>query len=156
MNQKTVFITGASRGIGRAIALSFAAAGYNLAVCCLKNTTMLNDLKEEICSRYNVDCLTLTGDVGDYKTAENMITQTLARFHRIDVLVNNAGVSYIGLLTDMTPEAWQHIVQTNLTSVFNTCRLAVPYGTASFRKNHQYFIRLGMLRRFLRSCLFCN
>lgn len=126
MNQKTVFITGASRGIGRAIASSFAAAGYNLAVCCLKNTSMLNELKEEICSRYDVDCLTLTGDVGDYKVVENMIEQTLTRFHRIDVLVNNAGISYIGLLTDMTPDAWQYIVQNNLTSVFNTCRLTVP------------------------------
>ena len=55
-----------------------------------------------------------------------MISETIARFHHIDVLVNNAGISYIGLLTDMSPDDWQRIVNTNLTSVFNSCRLAVP------------------------------
>lgn len=52
-----------------------------------------------------------------------MISETIARFHHIDVLVNNAGISYIGLLTDMSPDDWQRIVNTNLTSVFNSCRL---------------------------------
>lgn len=126
MNRKTVFITGASRGIGRAIALRFAAAGYNLAICCMKNKTLLDTLKEDICSHYHVDCLAFTGDTGDYSTIEYMMKETFSRFHTIDILVNNAGISYIGLLTDMTPDDWHHIVNTNLTSVFNCCHLVIP------------------------------
>ncbi|MGN0205122.1 MAG: elongation factor P 5-aminopentanone reductase [Coprococcus sp.] len=126
MHKKTVFITGASRGIGRAIALRFAAAGYNLAVCCLNNKTMLDTLKSEVCSQYGVDCLTFTGDTGDYHVMKNILDLTFSRYHQIDVLVNNAGISYIGLLTDMGPDDWHRIVNTNLTSVFNCCRLTVP------------------------------
>lgn len=123
---KTVFITGASRGIGRAIALRFAAAGYQLALCCRQNTRMLEALRIQIISQYHTDCLIYTGDVGDYQQLQDMITDTLQHFHHIDVLVNNAGISYIGLLTDMSPDDWQRIINTNLTSVFNTCRLIVP------------------------------
>ena len=123
---KTVFITGASRGIGRAIAIRFAAAGYQLALCCRQNTQLLENLQQLIISQYHTDCLIFTGDTGDYHQLEAMISETIARFHHIDVLVNNAGISYIGLLTDMSPDDWQRIVNTNLTSVFNSCRLAVP------------------------------
>lgn len=125
-NKRTVFITGASRGIGRAIALRFAAAGYQLALCCRHNTQMLHDLQQQIIRQYETDCLIYTGDTGDYHQVEAMIADTLHHFHQIDVLVNNAGISYIGLLTDMSPDDWHQIVNTNLTSVFNTCRLTVP------------------------------
>ena len=101
---KTVFITGASRGIGRAIAIRFAAAGYQLALCCRQNTQLLEDLQQLIISQYHTDCLIFTGDTGDYRQLEAMISETIARFHHIDVLVNNAGISYIGLLTDMSPD----------------------------------------------------
>lgn len=124
--RKTAFITGASRGIGRAIALAFAGAGYDLALCCLRNKTMLEELKTEICGQYPVDCLIFTGDVGDYGQTSAMIQGTLDRFGHIDVLVNNAGISHIGLLTDMSPQEWQRVIDTNLTSVFNCCHLTVP------------------------------
>lgn len=101
---KTVFITGASRGIGRAIAIRFAAAGYQLALCCRQNTQLLENLQQLIISQYHTDCLIFTGDTGDYHQLEAMISETIARFHHIDVLVNNAGISYIGLLTDMSPD----------------------------------------------------
>ena len=123
---KTVFITGASRGIGRAIALRFAAAGYKLALCCRRNSQKLEELQKVIIDEYHTDCLIYTADTGDYTQMAHMITDILSHFHHIDVLVNNAGISYIGLLTDMTFEDWQQIVSTNLTSVFNSCRLTVP------------------------------
>ena len=85
---KTVFITGASRGIGRAIAIRFAAAGYQLALCCRQNTQLLEDLQQLIISQYHTDCLIFTGDTGDYRQLEAMISETIACFHHIDVLVN--------------------------------------------------------------------
>ncbi len=127
MHRKTVLITGASRGIGRAIALHFAAAGYRLVVCCLSRTDILESLRQEVTMHYGTDCLTFTGDIGDYQTTCHLFEQIETRFGHLDVLINNAGISYIGLLTDMTPEDWQRIVTTNLTSVFNCCRLAVPH-----------------------------
>lgn len=126
MRRKTVLITGASRGIGRAIALRFAAAGYDLAVCCLSNTAMLENLKKEVFDRYGTDCLIFTGDVGDYQTVCRLFKQIDVHFGRLDVLINNAGISYVGLLTDMTSGDWERIVNTNLTAVFHCSKLAVP------------------------------
>ena len=128
MNQstKTVFITGASRGIGRAIAIRFAAAGYRLALCCRHNSQLLKELREIIVTQYHTDCLIYTADAGCYSQMASMIDDVIQHFHHIDVLVNNAGISYIGLLTDMTPDDWQNMLSTNLTSVFNSCRLTVP------------------------------
>lgn len=128
MNQttKTVFITGASRGIGRAIAIRFAAAGYRLALCCRHNSDMLRELQTLITEQYHTDCLIYTADTGNYSQMASMLNDTIQHFHHIDVLVNNAGISYIGLLTDMSSEDWQNILNTNLTSVFNSCRLTVP------------------------------
>ena len=130
MNQttKTVFITGASRGIGRAIAIRFAAAGYRLALCCRHNSDMLRKLQTLITEQYHTDCLIYTADTGNYSQMASMLNDTIQHFHHIDVLVNNAGISYIGLLTDMSSEDWQNILNTNLTSVFNSCRL---YGDAA-------------------------
>lgn len=123
---KTALITGASRGIGAAIARAFAGAGYHLALCCHKNEEKLLQLSEELKEQYRIRTITFTGDVGDYTFMDEMITQTLSAFGGIDVLVNNAGISYIGLLTDMDITDWDKIVATNLTSVFSACRLVVP------------------------------
>ena len=123
---KTAFITGASRGIGRAIAKSFAGAGYNLALCCHHSKEKLLSLAEQLRKECHVQVLAFAGDVSDYDFVEKMTEETLNTFHKIDVLINNAGISYIGLLTDMSVEDWNHIVSTNLTSVFHTCRCIVP------------------------------
>ena len=122
----SALITGASRGIGKAIAETFAEAGYNLALCCHNSEKELLSLAEELREQHSVQILTFVGDVADYPFVERMAEETLAAFHRIDVLINNAGISYIGLLTDMSLEDWNHIVATNLTSVFSTCRCIVP------------------------------
>ena len=123
---KTAVITGASRGIGAAIAKRLAADGYHLALCCRRNQKQLCELAETLQREYHVQIRCFAGDVADYSFVEQMIAQTLAEFGQIDVLVNNAGISYIGLLTDMSIEDWNRIVATNLTSVFSACRLAVP------------------------------
>jgi 3-oxoacyl-[acyl-carrier protein] reductase len=123
--RKTALITGASRGIGAAIARKFAQAGYDLVLCCRQSETELQQLSEQL-SEYGVTVKTYIGDVGDNLFVEHMISQTIEEFGKIDVLINNAGISYIGLLTDMSVEDWNRIVSTNLTSVFLTCRSAVP------------------------------
>jgi len=125
MELKTVLVTGASRGIGKAISLKFAKEGYNLVITCLRSPEDLMDTKREI-ERLSVSCMTFVGDMGDYETVKTLKFLVQERFDSVDVIVNNAGISHIGLLTDMNIMEWNRIVQTNLTSVFNTCNLFVP------------------------------
>lgn len=125
MSKKTVLVTGASRGIGKAIAVKFAKKGYNVAISCLHSKDRLMQTKRELES-YQVSCLPFLGDMGDLDQCSAMFSQIRKQFGPLDVLVSNAGISYIGLLQDMPPEAWDKIIKTNLTSVFNCCRLAIP------------------------------
>lgn len=124
--KQTALITGASRGIGAALAETFAHAGYQLALCCHKSQEQLRDLADQLQKKYHTPVLIFIGDVGEYAFVEDMVKQTLDTFGAIDVLINNAGISYIGLLTDMTIDDWNQIVATNLTSVFSACRCTVP------------------------------
>lgn len=124
--KQTALITGASRGIGAALAETFAHAGYQLALCCHKSQEQLRDLADQLQKKYHIPVLIFIGDVGEYAFVEDMVKQTLDTFGSIDVLINNAGISYIGLLTDMTIDDWNQIVATNLTSVFSACRCTVP------------------------------
>lgn len=124
---KTVLITGASRGIGCAIAVSFAKAGYQLVITCSKTGSALSELKTELERDYHVDVLTSVGDISDFSYVEELFRMINKRFSGVDVLINNAGISYVGLLEDMTIDEWNHIVGVNLTSVFSTCKLAIGY-----------------------------
>ena len=86
----------------------------------------LIELVQRLQEQYHTTVLVRIGDVGDYAFVKTMVDATLEAFGSIDVLINNAGISYIGLLTDMSIEDWNRIVATNLTSVFSTCRCVVP------------------------------
>ena len=125
MARKTVLVTGASRGIGKAIAMKYAAKGYNVVITCVRRKEELLKTQLEV-EALGDECLAWVGDAGDYASCEELFEKIKERFGSLDVLVNNAGISYIGLLQDMKPEEWEHIVRTNLTSVFNCCRLAIP------------------------------
>lgn len=125
MAQKTVLVTGASRGIGKAIAVKFAKKGYGVAINCVNSRERLMQAKKEI-EGYQVPCLAYVGDMGKMEDCEELFEQIRKQFGSLDVLVNNAGISYIGLLQDMTPADWDRIIRTNLTSVFNCCKLAIP------------------------------
>lgn len=124
---KTVLITGASRGIGRAIAAAFAAAGCRLVITCVNSREELLSLKQELEAQFHVDILTSIGDVSSYSYMQQLFSEVTEHFGGVDVLINNAGISHIGLLSDMTIEEWNRIVNTNLTSVFSSCKLAIPY-----------------------------
>ncbi len=125
MNKKTVLVTGSSRGIGKAIAVKFAKKGYNVIINCAHDEETLLKVKAEI-EAYQVSCHAYLGDMGDIGIARELFHQIKKLYGSINVLVNNAGISYIGLFTDMTPEDWNRVITTNLTSVYNCCSLAIP------------------------------
>lgn len=125
MNRKTALITGASRGIGKALALKLAGEGYQLSVICQKHPEELQKVKEA-CIKAGQDCLCFQGDVGDFSFIKETIQQTCTYFSTIDLLINNAGISYVGLLTDMSPEQWEQLLSTNLTALYNTCHEVIP------------------------------
>lgn len=124
-NRKTVLITGSSKGIGKAIALRFAKEGYNLVINGSKDKEKLEETKAEI-EKFNVACLAFLGDMGDYHKVKELFKLIKEEFGHLDVLVNNAGISYVGLLSDMTWHDWDKVIRTNLTSVYNCCSLAIP------------------------------
>lgn len=122
---KTVVVTGASRGIGRAVSIYYAQNGFNVCICCRKNSEMLEKVRQEILN-YGVECIAYTGDIGNFQKCETFFKLIAQSYSKIDILVNNAGTSHIGLLQDMSPDEWHNIVEANLTSVFNCCKLAIP------------------------------
>ena len=126
MNKKTVLVTGASRGIGRAIALAFANAGYHVFLNCNHSITALDKVRAEIEALPNGSCDMVIGDVGNSKAVDEMFRRIHKSCDALDVLVNNAGIAHIGLLADMSDKEWNRIIQTNLSSVFYCCRAAVP------------------------------
>lgn len=128
---KTVIITGASRGIGRAAALEFGKLRYNVVINCVKNAALLEEVKEEIIS-YGANCISFVGDVSEFETARRLFEAATAAFGSIDVLVNNAGISKIGLFQDLSPDEWNNIMNTNVGSVYNCCHFAIP----EMLKNH--------------------
>ena len=118
-------VTGASRGIGKAIAVKFAKKGYDVAINCIRNEERLMQAKKEI-EGYQADCVAYVGDMGDSGCCREFYKMVKKQLGTPDVLVNNAGISYIGLLQDMSDEDWNRIIQANLTSVFNCCRQVIP------------------------------
>ena len=118
---KTAVITGASRGIGEAVALKFAKKGYNTAICCHSNSYMLENVRDKIIST-GMKCISYTGDMSDSSCVEDFFSYIYKYYNSVDVLVNNAGVSYVGLLSDMSDEDWNRVINTNLNSVFYCCR----------------------------------
>ena len=111
---KNALITGASRGIGRAIAIEFARSGYDLTLCCIRNIDSLEELAADLTDTYKVKCSAYQADVSDPDAVKDL-------FEKIEppsVLINNAGISYVGLICDMTDEDWKNTIDTNLSSVF--------------------------------------
>lgn len=119
-------ITGASGEIGSAISRKLAGEGYDLALFGNRNTDSLAETAR-LCRREEGLADIFTGDLGNPATARELLSRAMDGRDRIDLLVNCAGVSYIGLLTDMTDSDWSDIISTNLSSAFYTCRFAIPY-----------------------------
>jgi len=124
--KNVVLVTGASRGIGKEIAIKFAKEGYPIIINCNNSVKKLEELKEYITSTYNVQCLDIAGNIADSSFVNEMFEQTEREIGEIGILINNAGISHIGLLSDMSDDEWDNILSTNLSSVFYTSRRAIP------------------------------
>jgi len=119
-SKKTAMITGASRGIGAACAELFAKEGYDLILICKNSEALLRHTAKTLEQTYGISCSVHIGDIGDW----HFVDRVFETITTLDVLVNNAGISHIGLLTDMTPEEWLHIMNVNLNACFYTGRHA--------------------------------
>ena len=121
---KGIIITGAARGIGRAIALECARRGANIAINFVKSQAQAEDLKSEIES-LGVRALAFQCDVGELKAVREMVNAVKKEFGAIDCLVNNAGLTRDKVIVMMTEEDWEQVIRTNLTGPFNFIRAAV-------------------------------
>ncbi len=124
MKNLTAIVTGASRGIGRCIAKTFAENGYNVVINYSKSEEKALELKKEL-TENGFNCETFKADIGNHIESKALIDFCIEKYGNIDVLVNNAGISQIKLFTDITPDEWNNMVHTNLTGVFNCTQNAI-------------------------------
>lgn len=125
-SEKVVLVTGAARGIGREIAITMAKAGYDIAINARKITEEVENLKNEIEKEYEVNVAIVLGDVSKFEEAENIVKQTIESLGKIDVLVNNAGITKDGLLMRMSKEDFESVINVNLEGTFNVTRNVIP------------------------------
>jgi NAD(P)-dependent dehydrogenase (short-subunit alcohol dehydrogenase family) len=122
---RVAVVTGASRGLGRAIAIALAEAGASVALAARSKPDL-----EETAARvetHGVRALVAPTDVSHYAAVEALMGETVAALGRLDVVVNNSGIGTVVPMAEATPEEWARTVAVNLTGVFNGCRAAAPY-----------------------------
>lgn len=118
---KVALVTGGSRGIGRATVLALAGAGAAVAINYAVNVAAAEQTLQQV-REAGGQGMIIRADVSDYQACEEMVRTVLDRFQRIDVLVNNAGVTRDNLLVRMKPEEWDTVIRTNLTGIYNCTR----------------------------------
>ncbi|WMN06273.1 3-oxoacyl-[acyl-carrier-protein] reductase [Marivirga arenosa] len=124
LDGKTALITGASKGIGKAIAQKYAEQGANVAFTFLSSMEKGQALEKELADAYGVKVKGYRSDASDFKAAEELIAGVVADFGSLDILVNNAGITKDNLLMRMTEEMWDDVININLKSCFNTVKAA--------------------------------
>lgn len=123
---KVALITGATRGIGKQIALTLAKDGYNIVLNYRKENAELEELKNEI-EKNDVKCLTVKGDVSNFDDCERFVKEAIEEFGNIDVLVNNAGITKDMLLARMKKEDFEQVIDVNLVGTFNVTKNVINY-----------------------------
>lgn len=124
---KTVLITGSTRGIGKSTAIEFAKNNYNIVINYLQNDKLAKELKEFIETTYKIEVLTIKADISIEEEVINMIDIIIKKFNTIDVLVNNAGIAIDTTIEDKTIDNFKKILDTNLIGTFLTCKYASKY-----------------------------
>jgi 3-oxoacyl-[acyl-carrier protein] reductase len=121
MNNKTVLITGGSRGIGKAMVYAFSKAGYNVLLNFNRSEGLANKIAEEL------DNVKVYGaDVSDQESVNAMVNYCREVFGSVDVLINNAGISCVGLFQDLSLDEWNRLMGVNLTGTYNTIKAVLP------------------------------
>jgi 3-oxoacyl-[acyl-carrier protein] reductase len=127
MNEnKVALITGGTRGIGKEIAMELAENGFDIALNYRSEKDAQSNVKEEI-EKLGVRCELVKADVSNFEQCEEMVKETIEKFGRIDVLVNNAGITKDGLIMRMKKEDFESVIDVNLTGTFNVTRNVIPY-----------------------------
>ena len=125
--KKVALITGGSRGIGKAIAKKFASKGYNLVINYVSENTDIEGLTKELTEYLKIEVLFVKTDVTNFESCENMIKKAIEKFGRIDVVVNNAGITKDSLLMRMKEEDFDKVINVNLKGTFNITKNVTPY-----------------------------
>lgn len=139
---KVIVITGASKGIGRNLALAFAKEGAKVTVNYHKSVDSAKQLFEEI-NKYNEDCLLVQADVSNCSDVEKMYDAVLKKYKRIDVLINNAGICDDSDVNTMTIKQWRNVIDVNLTGTYICCKKFV---SAMISQNYGKIINIASLK----------
>ena len=123
--KKVALITGGTRGIGKAIAKIFSDNGYNLVINYVSEKTDLKKLEDDL--KNDNEILFVRANVGEFDSAENAVKKAIEKFGKIDVLVNNAGITRDNLIMRMKEEEFDQVINTNLKGTFNVTKNVVPY-----------------------------
>jgi NAD(P)-dependent dehydrogenase (short-subunit alcohol dehydrogenase family) len=126
---KTALVTGASRGIGRAVAIELAREGAKVAVNYASNEAAAQEVRAEI-EKLGSTCMLVKADLGDAAKARAMVKEVAEGYRHLDILVNNAGITRDSLLPRMTDQQWIDVIQTNLNGCFFCTSAAIPYMSA--------------------------
>lgn len=122
---KTAIVTGAAKGIGRAIALKLASNGANIVLNYRSSEKQAIEVEEEI-KKFGVQVLRVKGDICSLSDVENLVKQAKEKFDKIDIIVNNAGITKDTLLLRMSEQDFDSVINTNLKGVFNCLKTIVP------------------------------
>ncbi|WP_343708072.1 3-ketoacyl-ACP reductase [Flavobacterium sp.] len=124
LKNKNAFITGAGKGIGKAVAIALAKEGVNL-ILVSRTKSDIDQLAEET-AKLGVKTLALSADVSDINSINAAAEKAIAEFKSIDILINSAGIASFGKFLELEPEAWERIIQVNLMGTYYTTRAIIP------------------------------
>jgi 3-oxoacyl-[acyl-carrier protein] reductase len=125
LENKTAIITGASRGIGKGIAEKYAEQGCNIAFSFASSVDKAKALEEELSSQYGVKVKGFQSNAADFDSSQKLVDDVVAEFGRIDILINNAGITRDNLLMRMSEDQWDEVMNVNLKSVFNLTKASL-------------------------------
>ncbi len=127
MDKKVALITGGARGIGKKIAEKFARNGYNIVINYVSEKTDVNKLESDLSQNGKVEVLCIKCDVTDFNSCQEMVKKAVDKFGKIDVLINNAGITKDNLLMRMKEEDFDKVINVNLKGTFNMTKNVISY-----------------------------
>lgn len=125
--RRTVLITGGSRGIGKKVAEKFAQKGYNVVINYVSDSTNVKELVQELKQEDDQEIMLIKADVTDFASCEQLVKQAIEKLGKIDVLVNNAGITKDNLLMRMKEEEFDKVIEVNLKGTFNMTKNVIPF-----------------------------